>query len=603
VKLKALILENFRAFRDCTRVEFNDLTAFIGKNDVGKSSILEALEIFFNNETVKIEPLDVTAKSDSNVIRIGCIFSDLPDALVLDATATTNFEDEHLLNDEGCLEIHKLFKCGSGKPKEEVFLRACHPVVPESGPLLLCKNADLKKMVKAHGIDEGSVDLRVNCALRRAIWAAIPDLSSEVQDVPLNKEDGRLVWDALKKELPVFALFQSDRPCTDDDAQVQDPMKLAVAQALKAVKDDLEAVVKKVQAQVREVAQRTVEKLREMDEELAKELRPEFRKPPSWNSLFSLTLKDEDDIPVNKRGSGVRRLVLLNFFRAEADRRREEIGSSGTIYAIEEPETSQHPEYQQLVVETLRDLAGQDDRQVVITTHVPSLAGLLPTSSLRYVEKLAGGVRSIEPGTDDVLRKIAASLGVLPDPGDKVKLLVCVEGPHDVEFLTHMSKPVREHDASLPEIGVDPRIACVPLGGGTLKQWVESDYLRGLGIPQYHIYDRDIDSPPKYQRHCDDVNARPDSSQAILTTKREMENYLHPDAVQEIFGAAVSFADMDDVVDVVAVAIGTPGRRGKAKVKSRLNGEVTQKVSYSRLSQVDCDGDVVGWYRAMSSYL
>ena len=55
VKIKTLILENFRAYKDRIEIPLNDLTAFIGRNDVGKSTILEALDIFFEGGTKKIE--------------------------------------------------------------------------------------------------------------------------------------------------------------------------------------------------------------------------------------------------------------------------------------------------------------------------------------------------------------------------------------------------------------------------------------------------------------------------------------------------------------------------------------------------------------------
>ncbi|HEF4753692.1 ATP-binding protein [Burkholderia multivorans] len=49
MKLAAVILENFRGYAQSVRIEIDDLTAFIGRNDAGKSTILEALEIFFND--------------------------------------------------------------------------------------------------------------------------------------------------------------------------------------------------------------------------------------------------------------------------------------------------------------------------------------------------------------------------------------------------------------------------------------------------------------------------------------------------------------------------------------------------------------------------
>ena len=46
MKLDSVVLKNFRGYRDEIRIDIGSLTAFIGKNDVGKSSVLDALEIF-----------------------------------------------------------------------------------------------------------------------------------------------------------------------------------------------------------------------------------------------------------------------------------------------------------------------------------------------------------------------------------------------------------------------------------------------------------------------------------------------------------------------------------------------------------------------------
>lgn len=40
MKLKELKLKNFRGYKEKICVEFENLTAFVGKNDVGKSTIL-----------------------------------------------------------------------------------------------------------------------------------------------------------------------------------------------------------------------------------------------------------------------------------------------------------------------------------------------------------------------------------------------------------------------------------------------------------------------------------------------------------------------------------------------------------------------------------
>lgn len=42
MKIDSIKLKNFRGYRSETEINFNDLTVFVGKNDIGKSTILES---------------------------------------------------------------------------------------------------------------------------------------------------------------------------------------------------------------------------------------------------------------------------------------------------------------------------------------------------------------------------------------------------------------------------------------------------------------------------------------------------------------------------------------------------------------------------------
>lgn len=226
MRLRSLILENFRCYKNQIRIELSDLTAFIGKNDIGKSTILEAIEIFFNNSVVKIDPQDVCVNGSNKEVRIACEFSELSADVVLDTSSTTNLKDEHLLNKEGFLEIHKVFDCAGKTLKESVYACAYHPSVKGAEDLLQLKNSELKKRLADLHIEKTGVDLRSNSAIRKAIWSSFQDLSQKTNYIPLNKEDAKKIWESLKNELPIFALFQADRSSRDEDAEVQDPMKL-----------------------------------------------------------------------------------------------------------------------------------------------------------------------------------------------------------------------------------------------------------------------------------------------------------------------------------------------------------------------------------------
>lgn len=50
MKIKKLILTNFSGYKNSTAIDFNDLTVFVGRNDIGKSTILKALDLFLMTE-------------------------------------------------------------------------------------------------------------------------------------------------------------------------------------------------------------------------------------------------------------------------------------------------------------------------------------------------------------------------------------------------------------------------------------------------------------------------------------------------------------------------------------------------------------------------
>ena len=61
MKLKKVRIKNFRGYNKKCEISIGDLTAIVGKNDIGKSSILEALEVFFNKGkgVIKMDKDDV----------------------------------------------------------------------------------------------------------------------------------------------------------------------------------------------------------------------------------------------------------------------------------------------------------------------------------------------------------------------------------------------------------------------------------------------------------------------------------------------------------------------------------------------------------------
>lgn len=603
--LKEVIIQNFRGYKNQHRIPLAQLTAFIGKNDSGKSSVFEALAIFFDHPLVKIDAADICVHAGSSgELRLGCVFGDFPDSLTLDVSSETTLADEYLLNANGDLEIHKVFEFADGSLKKPKILAvAVHPTASGLDGLLYKKHTDLKKIAEEAGVDE-SVDKRSNAALRKGIWASSPGLALSEVELQLDREDAKAIWDQLVKYMPEYALFKADRASTDEDSEVQDPLKLAIKQAIKEVQAELDAIQAKVRERTLDVAQRTIEKLAEFDTSLASELTPTFKTDPKWDTLFKFSLTGDDGIPMNKRGSGVRRLVLFSFFRAEADRLRIERSKGSILYAIEEPETAQHPYNQRKLVETLQALAATDGCQVMLTTHVPGLASLLPVSSIRYVRPHAVNGREICVADDTIVQQVIADLGIVPD--NRARVLVFVEGAHDVRFIKRINQLFCAEDSSTIDITSDNRVAFVVSGGSSLQEWVNERYLKAFGLPEVHIYDRDLltNGKYKYQDARDTVNARGDGSIAFLTSKREMENYLHLDAINEamysVIGSPLAF-HLDDDCDVegeIKCATGQ-NRFSRRSIKHWLNEDAVEKMTLDRLRLRNGYEEIHGWFAAI----
>lgn len=406
MRIKSMKIINFRGYKDEIHVEFDDLTAFVGKNDIGKSTVLEALDIFFNDGkgTVKLDKDDINkqALNEGNKdIVISVCFDDIPEKIIIDATNETSLRDEYLLNTDGLLEIEKRFpNAGSAK----IFVRAYHPTNAECNALLSKTDKDLRKIIEEKDIS--CEDKTRNAVMRKAIWNNYEnDLQLSTVEIDITKGETKSIWEKLQGYLPVFSLFQADRKNNDGDSEVQDPLKEAVKQILNddRLKDELTDIANEVERKLKEVSDRTLEKLREMSPEVANSLNPVIPSASSlkWSDVFkNVSISGDEGIPINKRGSGVKRLILLNFFRAEAERRIQESDNASIIYAIEEPETSQHTENQKKLIDAFLQLASTPNTQVIITTHSATVVKRLDFSNLRliYNEEERKTISAVLPG-------------------------------------------------------------------------------------------------------------------------------------------------------------------------------------------------------------
>lgn len=630
MKLVKLKLKNFRCYQTDTEFLIDDLTAIIGKNDIGKSTILEALDGFFND---KVEQEDLSNNADGNSVEITCFFEGIPNEIVLDTTSPTSPSDEGILNSTGQLEVKKTFTFAARK-SASIYLIASYPSDERLDNLLSKKNTLLKNYAKELGIDLEGINKSKNPPIRQRIRDFIGGERSlhEIKvDGNIESEDNiKTIWGALKKLLPIFTLFKVDKTLDDKDEDIKNPMQAAIdeALALPEIISLLEIVEEKVRVESTKVADKTIEKLKDFDESLSERLKSEFSKTPKYNKIFDLTLFNENNIPLNKRGSGIRRLVLLSFFQAQAERRKVEKNAPSIIYAIEEPETSQHPNHQRIVIDALERLSQQEGVQVLFTTHSANLVREIPINSLRYIsfnengqlDVYYGKNRADNTNNEAVIQKIIDSLGILPNPAEKVQVLLFVEGNNDVNALKRYSRILHIADPQIIDLSNSDKVGYVITGGSALKHYIEQNHLEGLGKPEVHIYDNDV---PDYRRAVAIINGQKNTNKiAFNTTKLELENYLHHDAILEGYRSNgindLNLNELTDTMDVPLYIAEKMNRRTNnnwdtldedkreelaSDKKKFLNTIAVEHMTIERIKNRNSYNDLVQWFNTIRGFI
>ncbi|MFK4953950.1 ATP-binding protein [Lactococcus garvieae] len=626
MRIKKVYLENFRGYKNKVVIEFDKLTAFIGKNDIGKSTILEGLDIFFHEgkNVIKIDKNDLCVDSQSDLFRIGICFEEFPKELIVDSTVSTSLQEEFLLNKDGLLEIRKDFK--NGKVINRCIV-ANYPTEPSIKELHSENISSLKTKLQSLGLQVE--DNRKSSLIRKKILEFYSTSGREETDIPIDKAGSKQIWEKLEPHLPLYELFQSDRKNLDQDDEVQNPVKVLINEILhrSEIENRLNEIFLEIKEMTKSLTDRTVDKLSEMNPEIAKELSTNFNSP-NWSSVFKFSLDTDSGISLNKRGSGVRRLILLNFFRAEAERSRIEKKTSSIIYAFEEPETSQHPVHQKMLIEAFKDLAKGDNNQVILTTHSPSIAKMMDIDSLRYISKDFEGKVSIKDRAlfPEILSNIAADLGVLPtlEPliTNEVKLAICVEGKYDIAFIKTLNTNLK----SLNEIvNLDRNdIIFIPMGGSSLQYWVNEDYLGKLNLAQFHLYDSDIgsDKSNKYREYVRIINTR-ERCYAVETTMRELENYVPQDILKSEYSGLEDIVIDDwattDIPEMIAEYVynSSPDRacdwdkqpnldkkKSKiGKVKKNINENLVQKITEDSLKNSGFFEEIEDWHNKIKTLL
>lgn len=551
MRVHSVLAENYGPFAVLEEVRLGPLATIVGQNDAGKSNILRALQLFFESRP-KIQESDVHdgANPAADVV-IEVAFTALPEKIELEESVETTLQDEMLVDADGYLRIRKTYP-RSSLTKFGITLIVHDFEDDRFAGLAALKEKDLNERCSSVGIDVTKSGRGItNKSKREALRVKAREEGAQLGRRELSLTTKNDLWKRIVFLLPEFLLFETDTRLgvgeTTFQSQFRPIIKTATGQPdVVDAKDTFTgAIGEALQGEIDKIFERLK---RHTDAFVGLTTRPEF----SWDKAVTFQIFGKDqhgvDDSLERRGSGMRRLLMVAFFQYLAERGRESGGDF--VFAVEEPENCLHPGLQRELVASFRQIA-DEGYQVLVTSHSPVFAGASPIEDLALVVRVAGVAKAIQTPDLD-LSDVAEQLGV--EPSDQItgyNACVFVEGPSDVEFWKAVASKFKEA-SHVDDNFDDLRIGFVLCGGETMKHWIN---LRAMSRLNRHfgvVVDSDRESQQhnvpgrklNWKRKCE-----AQGGVFFILRKREIENYLHPEAIASSDRTLVPYDDFTDMKD------------------------------------------------------
>lgn len=358
LKLANMTIKNFRSIREETFV-LPSLAVLIGKNDAGKSNVLEAIDILLEGSKDSVTVSDFY--DEEGLIEIEACFEGAGEYLELvDDQNRTKIKDR--LDGGGALRLRRTARAATGLGKIEVW--------------------DPKK--REFGTPTG-IDAAIKAMLPEPIYIeSLADVGDELkgtQKDALGKLVGQIVSVVETKIEPSLKAAYAE---ANRDLNVQRNEKDGTE------KDERVPELQGIEKEITEYLKETFPGL---------SIRLQVRLPSVKQILGSVDVMVREGShvdPYYRRGQGLQRSLYLSLLRALAARARTEADKvkKPFILLFEEAEAFLHPEGQTKMRAALGAISKR--AQVVFTTHSPLMIDPSAIGQVLRIEKrLAGAAKGV----------------------------------------------------------------------------------------------------------------------------------------------------------------------------------------------------------------
>ena len=519
------------------KLKLGDMNTFVGKNDNGKSTILKALNSFFNDK--------FTADD---------VYKDIPDGETTEISirlSTDSPVNTLALDAEGYISLTKRFSyTNAGKLKKEKFYT--------------CNDFEDQTLKNSWGSKEAALNsilASLNIEFSRS-GRGVTNLSKiellESNTTDYNRLETRHVDDEFTKNIlkqytgltfPEYYLFDAEQNLNVSATEFQNQFKPIVGNSLQANSTLTEQIESNLQNDLNTEFD-IITELMKKNVPSIESIKPEISY--KWDALvkFGLNLKftgEEHEIPITHKGTGFKRLLMVAYFEYLSQK-----DSSGSqIFGLEEPETYLHPELQYDLLNSILDMS--DSSQFLVTTHSPVFAGATHENNIVVVKKEEGqSTYNTYESDNDVLNEVIEELGIRPNYNllnENYRKIVFVEGKGDCLFWQCAISKLTEYN--------EDDILFIPCGGEQVEFFVNASLCQKLNRRFIFVLDSDkgavdFDTKVENKRELKEKIEAMNGGFEILR-KREIENYYHRDAIIRIISNNATIPDdflIEDYTDI-----------------------------------------------------
>jgi len=568
--ISKLKIENYRGIKNTREINLTKFSSIVGKNDSGKTIVLNAIATFLDIKSFPISHTDFNDPSKPIVFEFSLGSDVIVDLLKSKVKSKVKKTDglEEFIQDIVC-DNKITFKRSvnlAGKSWAEESIQLYDFDNDELKGLYFKPDEEVTSIVEKH-----QIKIPVEGKGRNSKAEKIKYIK---EHFTTESRSNRWLIDDMKISslFPDVELFKADYGL-EADTKFKTTSVTEIEEYFTREQHRLQVFQQEINIEMRKEANI----LKSYMQEYASNLKDIDISPNvAWkDAIKSVDVSfqfngDEKFIPMTHKGTGYRRLFMVARFRYLAQKSK----GNNVIYLIEEPETFLHPTAQQDLLIALKELS--NDNQVVTTTHSPVFAGATDVEGVVLCTKDGqSNYENVVLGNEqDFLFKIIDELGIKPSFNlrDQHENIVFVESTNDMKFYDIICRQLLGFNL----IG-NPKILVLPFGGGAdIDSFLNIDYFDKSGRNLFLLIDSDKqehNQDKQFQKALDYTERKPNSFSYVIKGSC-IENYYHPRSIERIYNCDQNtfdfFREHDNVRKVIKNTI-AERELGNRNIKEKNN--------------------------------